>query len=377
MCSGCGACAEICPKHAIHMSRENDGFLYPVVDRDKCIQCNLCQKVCDFNQFCPTKKVPECYAVRHRNVHELQTSRSGGFFMALCKYVIGLRGVVFGCELTEKLDVVHCYYETYEECKRFKGSKYVQSDLKSTFSECEAFLRSGRWVLYSGTGCQVYGLLCYLNLKKAPLDTLITVDIVCHGTPSPGVWKTYVNLFEKNTKDSIRTVDFRDKTKHGWTSHVEKYMMSDGNSIIARNWTNVFYRHVLFRESCHFCPYTTTERCCDFTIADYWGIERNIKEFADDRGCSLVLIHTDKGKMLFESVQDIVDYRKTNLQTSMQPQLSRPVRKGWDRGIFRTLYKNNPELAVRLYFFPPMYVKIIWYMEGLCKMLLKRILRRK
>lgn len=260
LCCGCGACAGVCPQNAISMVYSPEGFLYPNVDTEKCIECGRCMSVCDFKRFKPTEKQPECYAVRHKEAEELQTSRSGGFFMTLCKYVIDRQGVVFGCELDEQLHVIHRYQETYEGCKRFKGSKYVQSDLKNTFAECAAYLCDGRNVLFSGTGCQIHGLLSYLSFRKIPMENLITVDIVCHGTPSPEVWKTYIRTFEQREGGVIQSVDFRDKTEFGWAEHIEKYVLSDGRVVHARNWTDGFYRHIVFRESCHSCKYTTTER---------------------------------------------------------------------------------------------------------------------
>lgn len=376
-CSGCGACACICPSNAITMVYASNGFLYPEINIQDCTQCGLCLKVCDFKQFVPSKEEPSCYAVRHKDPEELRTSRSGGFFMALSKWVIEHRGVVFGCELNDQLQVVHRYRETYEESKKFKGSKYVQSDLGNTFEECATFLRSGRWVLFSGTGCQIHGLLRFLTMARVPTDTLFTVDIVCHGAPSPGVWETYTKLLEEKEKCRIKTVDFRDKATHGWTDHVEMYVLENGEKKYSRNWTAVFYRHILFRESCHVCKYTTIERKSDFTIGDYWGIGRNVPEFDDNCGCSLVLIHSCKGKKIFETLCDDIVSVETNWKTSMQPQLERPVWKGWDRTFFWKWFQKNRKQAVATWFFPSPITRGIWRIERMTKNIIKQFLGRK
>lgn len=376
LCSGCGACAAICPQKAISMVFSPEDFLYPEIDAEKCVQCGLCMKVCDFKQFVPTGKKPKCYAVRHKDMNEVNTSRSGGFFMALCKYVTENHGIVFGCEIDEQLYIVHKYQEVYEKCKRFKGSKYVQSDLRNTFLECAEFLRQGKLVLFSGTGCQIHSLLRFLICKNVPTENLITVDLVCHGTPSPGVWSNFLRVLERRERNAVLTVDFRDKSEHGWVDHIEKYVFANGETKYIRKWTNVFYRHILFRESCHSCKYTTVERNSDYTIGDYWGIQNNAPKFDDNKGCSLVLVHTEKGYDIFEKIISYINYSETELLRSMQPQLSRPIWKGWDRKLFWALYKIDKQRAVEIWFFPSAAVKITWKLEKVVKRLIKKLLRR-
>lgn len=375
-CCGCGSCAAGCPFEAITMETATNGFKYPKVDKAKCTDCGLCEKACGFKSFMPTGKDPQCYAVRHSDNEELRTSRSGGFFMVVCKYVIKKGGVVFGCTLDESLSVVHTYAETYEDCKQFKGSKYVQSDLGDCVAQCERFLRDGRWVLFSGTGCQVHGLLGFLRTKRVPRDTLITMDLVCHGAPSPGVWQAYLSLFEEKGNQKVAAVDFRDKEINGWADHVEKYNMDDGTVVHTKRWTNVFYRHILFRESCYNCKYTTPQRESDFTIADYWGIGKNAPEFDDDKGCSLVLVHSEKARIVFEEVKPCIQFVKTKLDNSLQPQLRRPIWKGWDYGLFWMRYAKKPQKAVAAWFYPSQATKLLWKAERTAKELLKKLRKR-
>ncbi len=375
-CCGCTGCVSACSKNAISMKMNKKGFLYPEIDRELCIECGLCNLVCDFKKFDASCKKPVSYAVRHKNPHEVKTSRSGAFFMVLCKKIIGSGGVVFGCRLTDGCKAVHSAAKTYEECKFFKGSKYVQSDMGQCFSECKGYLETGIPVLFSGTGCQVHGLLRYLNTFKVPTDKLITVDIVCHGVPSPGVWAEYLSELCNRVGGGIRHVDFRDKSINGWADHIESYDLDNGRKITGKNWTNIFYRHVMFRDSCYKCKYTTTERYSDFTIADYWNIGNNAPRFDDNKGVSLVMVHSEKGKMLFKELAESFDFEKTSLKTSMQPQMLRPIWKGWDYGVFWKLYQKNPQNAVRLYFFPNLLTRLIWRCERKGKNIIKKILKK-
>jgi len=375
-CCGCTACASICPKNAITMTESVKGFKYPVINQGLCVECGLCLSVCDFKVFKPTGKNPDSYAVRHCDENEVKTSRSGAFFMGLCKYVIEHGGYVFGCTLTDSLDVKHAVTNSYESCYIFKGSKYVESDMGNCFSECRALLKEGKWVLFSGTGCQIHGLLSFLNKSKVPTETLITVDLVCHGVPSIKVWKDYVLELENRKNQKITFVDFRDKQTFGWKDHVEKYVLNSGEAFNLKSWTDVFYRHVLFRDSCYNCKYTTTQRLSDFTIADYWGISKNAPRFDDNRGVSLVLVHSDKAKRVFEEIKTLFNLEKTNIETSLQPQLRKPISKGAEYGAFWKKYKKFPLKAIKKYFFPNACRRVFLKFEKSAKRFIKKIIRR-
>lgn len=375
-CCGCSACASICPKNAITMSYDTKGFLYPQVNPEKCVGCKLCLSVCDFKNFKPTNNSPVSYAVRHKSETEVATSRSGGFMMALSEYVIEKGGVIFGCALENPSTIIHKYANDYESCKSFKGSKYVQSDVKNTFVECADFLKSGRAVLYSGTACQVHGLLSFLNNSKISTDNLITCDIVCHGVPSPGIWNDYITTLTKKLDSEIISVDFREKQVHGWASHIEKYTTEIGSELYIKNWTELFYAHVLFRESCYNCKYTTPNRLTDFTIADYWGIEKQAPEFADNKGVSLVIVGTDKGDRIFASVLDKLNYKKTDLGKSLQPNLIRPSKKGKGYKRFWKSYTKNKQKTIKKYLFPNKVVLFGRNIKNKLKPAVKKILKK-
>ena len=374
-CCGCSACASICPQAAISFKDTKKGFLYPETDESKCVECGLCIKACDFKKFKPTGKKPDTFAVRHKDENEVATSRSGAVFAAMCKEITARGGVCFGCELDQELTVVHKMEESYEGCLKYKGSKYVQSDMKDCFKQCEEQLQENKWVLFSGTGCQTHGLLTFLKNKNINLDKLITVDIVCHGVPSPGIWKNYIDVYQTKLGQPFTSLDFRDKQTNGWQAHIEKYTTAEGKTFNNNQWAQMYYRHIMFRDSCFACPYTTTERLSDFTIADYWEIGNNAPEFDDDKGCSLVLVHTDKAKKFFEDIKQVLHTKQTKIESSMQPQMIKPVWKGWDYGLFWKSYTKNPDKCIKNWFFPSKATLMFRECEKQAKKIIKKTLK--
>lgn len=371
-CCGCTACVNICPKKAIQMSQDGKGFYYPEIDDNKCINCGLCRKVCNFSQFHKDETgFAKAFAVRHKCEDEVLTSRSGGFSSAMVNAVINREGVCFGAVLTSDFEVVHQKAENKKDCFAFKGSKYVQSRIdESIFSDCKALLDSGRTVLFTGTGCQVHGLLSYLELSKTDHTNLITIDFVCHGVPSPEVWKAYLAEVQRNKK--LRRVEFRDKARFGWAAHMETYTYEDGTLESNARWAEMFYQHCLFRESCYACPYTTPYRNSDFTIGDYWGFEKTAKGFQDDKGLSLVIAHTPKAVNLLMEQKDCLVIQETELSKSLQPQLQKPVYVGVEYNRFWRKWISNKERAVSEFFFPGVCRRRYLYIANLGKKIIKK-----
>ncbi len=228
-CCGCTACASICGHDAISMQPDDLGFLYPIVDYSKCVECGLCVKVCAFNDHYDTSMnlpKPLAYGARHKDMKEVETSRSGAAFIAISDYILEMGGVVYGAGYTDHFRVVHKRATTKEQRNEFKGSKYVQSDLTGVFHQVRDDLRNGKTVLFSGTPCQTSGLASYIG--KRLRDKLFLVDIVCHGVPGPFVWRDYIAYLEKKYGDEICWVNFRDKKEFGWRAHRETFKFVKG-----------------------------------------------------------------------------------------------------------------------------------------------------
>lgn len=323
-CCGCTACASICAHDAITMKPDALGFLYPEVDKEKCVDCGLCEKVCAFNDNYDTSlnlDKPLAYGARHKDMNEVETSRSGAAFIAISDYILEQGGVVYGAGYTDHFRVVHKRATTKEERDEFKGSKYVQSDMTGVFRQVKQDLRDGLTVLFSGTPCQTSGLNSYVG--KRLRENLFLVDIVCHGVPSPYMWRDYIAYLEKKQGSPIVWVNFRDKQKYGWAAHHETFKFKMGGGKMS--FTYLFYKHIMFRKSCGNCHFTNIKRPSDITIADFWGWEKTNPNFnADNKGCSLVLLNTEKGRKLFEAVHDRLNTMPAKLEDCLQPNMMHP-----------------------------------------------------
>ena len=262
--------------------------------------------------------IEKVYGVKHKDETVRALSRSGGIFTALTDIILDKNGTVYGCALNADMLAEHRRAVTKEERDSFRGSKYIQSNINDCYALCLKDLRTGIPVLFSGTPCQIEGLKNYLNIKGADSEKLITVDILCHGVPSPMVWKDF--LEEKFSDKSIDAVDFRDKKNFGWRNHIET-VTADGKEESSRVFTDLFYSHLILRPSCFECNYKRRDRVSDITIGDYWRIENNDKLFDDDKGVSLVKINSEKGKMLFSECKESLIIKEFPLATSIQPAL--------------------------------------------------------
>lgn len=280
------------------------------------------------------------YAVKHKDFDVRMESRSGGIFTALSDWILDEDGVVYGCVLDEKFEAMHVRACSKEERNRMRGSKYIQSDLKDTFRNVQADLKEGKKVLFSGTSCQVAGLKAYLGTEY---QTLICVDIVCHGVPSPLVWKEYLKWQERKY-GKCTAVDFRNKKDFGWVAHVETLTMKmkNGNSksVSSEVFKNLFYGHTILRPSCYKCPYKDIIHPGDITIADYWGIDKAAPGFSDNKGVSLVLINSSLGMECFLAVKSNIEYVATRIEDSMQPPLRAPFEEPKEREQFWKALNN-------------------------------------
>ena len=343
-CSGCSACYSACPHGAISMRPDALGFKYPVVDGIKCTDCGLCDKVCAFGRPFPELKQPVAKAARNIDEGSLMKSRSGAVFPALAEYVISAGGVVYGAAMDADFRVVHKRAATIQEADAFRGSKYSQSDMGDVFEAVKADLKEGLMVLFSGTPCQVHGLRSCVpeNLR----GRLVLVDIVCHGVPSPYVWRDYLKYQEESSGGKISEVCFRDKNIYGWNSHKETYRI-DGKLITDTSFTHLFAKDIMLRPSCNVCPYADVKRVSDITLGDFWGWQKAVPGFNDDnRGVSLVLISTAKGNDIFGQCGAELEIRDVRLCDCMQPNLQCPSKAHKDTEAFAADYESKGLLYV-------------------------------
>lgn len=343
-CCGCSACASVCAHNAITMMPDAMGFLYPEVDVSKCVECGLCEKVCAFNDDYDKSlnlSVPEAYGARHKDMSEVETSRSGAAFIAISDWILEQGGVVYGAGYASHFRVVHKRAVTKEERDEFKGSKYVQSDMGSIFRQVKQDLREEKIVLFSGTPCQTAGLNSYIGKKYR--ENLYLVDIVCHGVPSPYIWRDYLSYIEKKYKKKVSVVNFRDKGEYGWVAHKETFIFEDGEKITPEQspYTDLFYKHIMLRQSCGSCHYCNTVRPSDITIADFWGVEKTNTEInKDNKGVSLLLVNTDKGCRVLEEIKNKLYLISAKLGDCLQPNLIHPSILHKDSMAFEYDYQN-------------------------------------
>lgn len=320
-CCGCNACVQKCPKKCIEMKQDKEGFLYPIVNKDLCIDCGLCDKVCPvINQY-EERKPLNVFASKNRDEEIRLKSASGGIFSLLANQTIDKGGIVFGAIFNEGWQVEHISIDNHKDVYRLRGSKYLQSQINDSFKSVEKYLKEGKDVLFSGTPCQIAGLKHYL-IKD--YENLTTVDLVCHGIPSPMIWNDYLKYVIDKNKDfkkiptsernslKISSVNFREKAT-GWKRYSIKITAENKESgqqytlVNEPGYHNIFMmgflKNLYIRPSCHFCPARKGKSGSDLTIADYWGINRFKPEFDDDKGVGLVMVNNEKGLKLFNSLE--------------------------------------------------------------------------
>lgn len=305
-CCGCNACAQCCPKQCITMNQDEEGFDYPTVNKNNCIDCGLCEKVCPILNSGESKRPLKVYAAKNTNEGIRFKSSSGGIFTALAEDIIHRGGVVFGVSFDKEWSAIHTYTENIEGLAAFRGSKYVQSKIGSSYKQVKSFLENGREVLFTGTSCQIAGLKSFLR-KDYP--NLLTIEILCHGVPSPKVWQRY--LAEKKTQfhcNEICQINFRDKS-NGWAQFHLIINFTNGNLYTTPFSNDTYFKGFLsnlyLRPSCYSCKCKNGRANSDIVIADYWNINEALPEFNDNKGISLILINTPKGNCSYNNLLNI------------------------------------------------------------------------
>lgn len=302
-CTGCGACINACPKHIITMDEDSDGFIYPKIKVEDCIECHLCEKICpmlkdklEISRQCAG--FPQFYAGQLKSKEDLLEVSSGGAFWAFSQTIIDGGGIVYGA-VQENVDYIyHIRADNLDGIKNIRRSKYFQSDTKLTFAQVKADLKEGRNVLYSGTGCQIAGLKTYLGKEY---DNLITCDVVCHGVPSRKVWKAYRKEKEEREGKIIKDLVFRDKSA-GWSHNQYKITYQDGSVEKEASTQQLFHAGYLqglfYRPSCGVCRFASLPRVADVTLADYWQYQGRFRQPENDWGVSLITVNSNRGQRL-------------------------------------------------------------------------------
>ena len=299
-CCGCSACKAVCPLKCISMIEdEREGFLYPLVDKSKCIECGKCINVCPISNDCePGNDLLEAYVGFSQDLDVRMKSSSGGVFSQLANVVLDGGGYVFGAAFDDEYSVHHIAVSRKDDLYKLRGSKYTQSRMEDSFITVKSILKTGKKVLFSGTACQIAGLVSFLG--ESP-DNLYTIDVLCHGVPSPKVWSRYVSELKRDRK--ITKIDFRDKTT-GWRDYSFKVKFDDHSEYKCIGYNNIymklFLRDICLRPSCHQCKFKDLKRISDVTLGDCWDIDAVNPNLNDNKGISIILIHTSKGKALLE-----------------------------------------------------------------------------
>jgi len=322
-CCGCSACFSICHHNATTLEKDEEGFCYPQFNKEKCIECGLCNIVCPIIHYKSEPKTgnPLIYAAININQTQYLQSSSGGMFILLCEYIISKKGIVCGAIYDKNFNVKHAFAKTLEECKAFQGSKYVQSDIKGIYPQIKSILKEGTYVLFSGTPCQVAGLKLYLHKDY---ENLFTTDLICHGVPSPLIFQKYLDFIKGNNE--ITSINMKSKLESKGTAI--KIDFSNGKyirqTLKTDLWNKLYFGHLIIRPSCYDCQFTHYNRTGDITIGDYWQAHKYYPDFHQGKMISLMLINSSKGTTLFNNIKNKLDYIPINKKESQQAQLQHP-----------------------------------------------------
>lgn len=384
-CCGCRACENICPKNAITMEVNKEGFLYPKIDKEKCVDCGMCKKVCPWlNNISRGNYLEEpiCYAAKSLDKDIQLRSSSGGIFGLLSKKILQENGIVVGVEMTSDFQVQHTIIDSEKDLHKIMGSKYVASDLKQLFPVIQRELKNDRKVLFSGVPCQIAALLNYL---QKGYDNLITVEVICHGVPSQKLFNKYVAFLEKKYKAKLIEYKFRSKKAASWGTYKALATFEKNKKIIYQKINadfDPYYWSFLYsenhRESCYNCKFAKKDRNADLTLGDFWGIEKIMPKMVDYNGVSVVVINTYKGKNILEGLKEKlefheVDYEKVQGYNKQLQKTSnrKQSRDNWYKNIDEEQFIEKIKIKKNL----RSYVKIFFPQRF--KFMIKKMIKRK
>lgn len=309
-CCGCTACISVCPVQCIELLEDEEGFWYPRVQKEKCVACGKCNTVCPIlNVKRETSFNRTSYIAYNKNMSIRCQSSSGGIFSLLAEKILDEDGIVFGATYDENFQVHHIAIEQKSDLQKLRGSKYLQSRIEQTYEDVRKYLAKGKKVLYSGTACQIAGLKLYL---QKDYETLYTVDILCHGVPSPKVWDRYLDEMKHKYHSNISDINFRDK-KMGWKTFSLRISFDNqeySELFHKDSYMKLFLRNICLRPSCHACKYKEIQRPSDLTIGDSWGIEKYAPEMDDNQGTSVIIVQSQKGNFLMNEIRSDLEIRE-------------------------------------------------------------------
>lgn len=371
-CCGCTACAQICPKQCIAMMPDSEGFCYPKINETICVKCGLCEKVCPMLKSQNMQGQVHAWAAYCKEDKIRLASSSGGIFSLLAEEILEEGGVVFGAAFDGQMMVHHVAVESVRDLERLRGSKYLQSRIANSYADVKAYLAADRKVLFSGTACQIAGLLHFLG---RPYEKLWTVDVLCHGVPTPTLWKNYLSEQNRAFKMPVRQISFRDKSQ-GW----KKYQMAwkvEGGEIYrqpaSRNpYMRLFLSNICLRPSCYDCHFKGFPRVSDLTLGDCWGVEQHSPEMDDDKGTSVVIVNTEKGNTLREKIAGRCVWKEEKLDVLLPPTADsrKSVQPHPNRRRFFLLMVEDKPLSALLQLIRPSFKKRV---QNKCKQILKYI----
>lgn len=331
-CTGCSVCSDVCPKACINMLSNNEGFLYPSISSDVCISCGKCVSACPALQNTERNDIKKIYAMWMKNGEKIQRSTSGGVFQGLAECVLEKGGVVFGAAFDDEFALLHTQCENTEDLSALLGSKYLQSNTEGIYKVVYDVAELGRDVLFSGTPCQCDALIrYYLARNKSVPDNLLLCELMCHGVPSPGIFKDYMSYLESKKKRKVISYNFRYKKLRGWSVLSECIEYKKGRKDAHRAkydaWHTWFGRHLSVRKSCYSCKYRDTVRVADITLGDFWSIAREMPELETQNGISAVFVNTEKGQRYLNDCSDQFIMHEIDTE-KVEKLFNVPIRKG-------------------------------------------------
>lgn len=333
-CTGCSTCKNICPKNAITMEKDSEGFLFPKIDEKKCINCGLCKKICPVLNSETNESLNKCYVGYNNDKDIVKKSSSGGIFTLIANHVLEENGIVIGASFDKNNKLKHVAIENKKDLHKLMGSKYLQSDLNDMFTFIKNNIKE-RKILFVGTPCQVAGLKSFL---KKDYDNLITVDLICHGVPSPKLFSKYVEYLENKNNDTLLNYNFRDKST-GWDTYSNKATFKNKEIkelSIDNYYMKLFLSDNALRYSCYNCNFKLGNKYSDITLGDFWGVKSYYEDMYNKDGVSAIIVNTEKGNTIFNNIKNKLKYKECKIEEIVNgnPCLKYSSKKGKNREKF-------------------------------------------